>query len=127
MSQGLVIVIDDENDILDLLEYNFLRHGFEVLVFDRALPAYHYILKRTPDIIICDWMMPGMNGLELCEKVKSTISLAEIPFIMVSCIHDPKAINKAYSCGITDYIVKPARITNLVQRVKGHMKEKNHA
>lgn len=125
MSQGFLIIIDDEQDILDLLEYNFLRHGFEVKVFDRALPALNYLSQRKPDMILCDWMMPGMNGLELCKEIKGNIAFSDIPFVMVSCRHESYAKNQALASGATDYIIKPMRLIDLVNRVKYLLRAKN--
>ena len=118
MSQELLVIVDDEEELLDLFEYNFKRHGFLVKVFNRALPAWEFIANNKPDMILCDWMMPGMNGLEFCRRLKSDISLADIPFVMVTCRNGQEALNVARAEGVTDYITKPVGIQELIKRVK---------
>ncbi len=113
----LIVIIDDEEDILDLLSYNFGREGFEVASFERATEALQFLSSRKPDAILCDWMMPGMDGLELCRKIKSDVLLADIPFIMVTCKSEKVAIRQAISEGVTDFVVKPVRIADLIARI----------
>lgn len=116
--QPLLIIIDDEEDILDLLAYNFAREGFEVKTFERAGPALRFLHERKPDMILCDWMMPEMDGLELCRMVKGDLAMADIPFVMVTCRSERAAIKQALSAGVTDFIVKPVRLQELVSRVR---------
>ncbi|MEM7658333.1 MAG: response regulator, partial [Bacteroidota bacterium] len=63
MQKHLLVIVDDEEDLLDLYEYNFMREGFDVKVFNRALPALEFVNSTRPDLILCDWMMPEMSGL----------------------------------------------------------------
>ncbi|MDP5172742.1 MAG: response regulator [Bacteroidia bacterium] len=114
----LLLIIDDEEDILDLLSYNFGKEGFEVATFDRADLALKFLEGRRPDAILCDWMMPGMDGLEFCRRVKSSVLFADIPFVMVTCRHEKLAEKLAISVGVTDFIVKPVRVPQLVSRVR---------
>lgn len=116
--QRLVVIIDDEEDILDLLEYNFLREGFCVEAFNRAKPALEFVSRQKPDAILCDWMMPEMTGLELCRAIKENISLADIPFLMVTCRTETTAVKMALAEGVTDYIRKPVRISDLIGKVQ---------
>ena len=119
MEQGLLYIIDDENDILDLLAYNFRKIGFEVVPFNRAQPAWEHMHggSRKPDVILCDWMMPEMNGLEFCRRLKQEETLSQIPFVMVTCKHEQSSISEAVAMGVSDYIVKPVRVPELLQRV----------
>lgn len=121
MNQGLLVMIDDEEDLLDLLEYNFSRVGFEVKAFEEATSAWKFISQSKPDLILCDWMMPGMTGLEFCKKVKEDMKLADIPFVMFTCRGEQEAIANAYLVGVSDYIVKPVKISELVNRVQSLM------
>lgn len=116
--QPLVLIIDDEEDILDLLSYNFSRAGFRVAAFEEASPALDFLGANRPEAILCDWMMPEMTGIEVCRKVKSDFELADIPFIMVTCRSEKSAIREARAEGVTDFIIKPVRINELVDQVK---------
>lgn len=119
----LLVIIDDDEDILDLLSYNFTREGFEVAAFDRAMPALEFLHGRRPVAILCDWMMPGMDGLELCRQVKGNVSLADIPFVMVTCKGEKTAQRMAMAEGVTDFIVKPVRVQDLVARVRSLLQD----
>lgn len=118
MGQGLLVIIDDEQDILDLLEYNFLRQGYEVEVFDNARQAWEFMSENRPDIILCDWMMPEMTGLEFCRLVKGHIAYSDIPFVMVTCRGEQHARKQALQTGVSEYIVKPVQLNELLNRVK---------
>lgn len=121
--QPLLLIIDDEEDILELLSYNFSRDGFDVVSFDRASPALEFLQESRPVAILCDWMMPGMDGLEFCRRVKSNLNMADIPFIMVTCKGEKTAQRMAMAEGVTDFIVKPVRVQDLVVRVKSLLQE----
>ncbi|MEM7367135.1 MAG: response regulator [Bacteroidota bacterium] len=117
MRKHLLVIIDDEEDLLDLFEYNFKKQGFEVAIFDRAKPALDFVSKNRPDMILCDWMMPGMTGLELCQSVKNNLQLADVPFVMVTCRNEPGAKQAAISAGATEFIPKPIPIQKLLEKV----------
>lgn len=117
-SPAHLVIIDDEEDLLDLFEYNFTRAGFRVAVFNRARPALSYIEDHQPDMILCDWMMPDMDGLQLCVAIKERLELAEVPFVMVTCHTGQEAVRKALAAGVTAYIPKPVRMADLLGRVQ---------
>lgn len=114
----LLLIIDDEEDLLELLAYNFGKEGFEVAAFQRAEPALAFLQGRIPDAILCDWMMPEMDGLELCRRVKSNVEMAHIPFVMVTCRGEKIAQKQALAEGVTDFIVKPVRVPELISRIR---------
>lgn len=117
MQKHLLVIVDDEEDLLDLYEYNFLRKGFEVKAFTRARPALEFVSGTQPDLILCDWMMPEMTGLELCKQVKNSMSLSNIPFVMVTCRNELAARREAIAAGVTEFISKPVPLSLLLSRV----------
>ncbi|MCI4668131.1 MAG: response regulator [Bacteroidia bacterium] len=117
MVKPLVVIIDDEEDLLDLYEYNFAKRGFEVITFLRAKSALEFLQKNQPDIILCDWMMPDMDGLDFCKRIKSNLKLADIPFMMVTCKTEKSAIRQALAAGVSDYVAKPIGMDELVAKV----------
>lgn len=119
----LILIIDDEEDILELVTYNFRRAGFRVASFAEAEPALRFLAVHRPEVILCDWMMPGMTGIDVCRQIKSDLSLADIPFVMVTCRSEKRAIREARAEGVTDYITKPVRIQDLVRRVKNLIRD----
>jgi len=118
MEKPFLVMIDDEQDILELLRYNFVRKGYEVKIFTNGEDAWKYIHNRRPDIILCDWMMPGINGLDFCKRIKQAEEFAQIPLVMVTCKGEKNSKLEAFAAGVTDYIVKPVKVYELVSRVE---------
>lgn len=118
MTQPLVVIIDDEEDILDLLTYTFLRQGYEVEGFNRATEALAFVKTKRPNIILCDWMMPEMDGISFTHQVKGHLELADIPLVMVTCKTANSAKRTALAAGVTDFISKPVRMDVLANRVR---------
>ena len=121
MRNKLIVIIDDEEDLLDLMEYNFSKEGFKVKAFSRAKKAIDFMGKKKPDMILCDWMMPEMNGLELFQYLKLRDQLGGIPFVMVTCRTENSAVSQAFSLGVTEYIKKPIPIRDLISKVSSLM------
>lgn len=117
MREELIVIIDDEEDLLDLYEYNFAKQGYRVAVFSRALEALKFISQHRPSIIMCDWMMPELNGLDFCKRMKSDLRLADIPLVMVTCRNEQSAVRQALAAGATDFISKPIGMPSLLQRI----------
>lgn len=112
-----LVIIDDEEDLLELMEYHFEREGFEVHAFDRARPAWDFIVENRPDMILCDWMMPELSGIDFCSKIKNNLQYADIPFVMVTCRSDTGAKQRAFAEGANAFIKKPIRLPELVRQV----------
>lgn len=121
--QPLLVIIDDEEDILELLSYNFKREGYKVAAFERAALALDFLANHRPVAILCDWMMPGMDGLELLRQIKGNLAMADIPFVMVTCKGEKSAQRLAMAEGVTDFIVKPIRVQDLVARVRSLLQD----
>ncbi len=105
-----ILLIEDEVDALALLEMYFELQGFEVLCARDALEAWDLLERRRPSIILSDYLMPKMNGIEFCEKLKGNPPYADIPFIlMTGTPHLP-------DCALPDAVYrKPMRLEKLLQ------------
>ncbi|MBS1636058.1 MAG: response regulator [Bacteroidetes bacterium] len=113
-----IAVIDDENDVLDIIKYNLDKEGFQVSVYSDCESALEGFQSRTlPDLIICDWMLPGMSGFDLLKLLKANIRYKLIPFIMVTCHNTSRFITDALNNGADDYLTKPFKLKELVARV----------
>lgn len=112
-----VLVADDEKDIVDLVSYNLTREGFDVLAAADGLESLKIIRKHRPDIVILDWMMPGMDGLEVCRRLRQDPETSRIPVIMLTAKSDTVDKILGLEMGADDYVTKPFHVRELVARI----------
>lgn len=108
-----IVVIDDEQDVVDLINYYFHQKGVEVFPFTSSEEAVRQVKKIKPDIVITDWLMPVFDGKEVLSRLKSDKLTKEIPVIMLSCMTDFVEISGLFSEGLADYLVKPINMKKL--------------
>lgn len=113
-----ILIVDDETSILEILQYNLQKEGFTVIPFSCPYKVLDYLQFNIPDLILADWMMPGIDGLELCKLVKMNSRTRNIPFIMITCRSEEIDVVTALELGAEDYLIKPIRIKELVSRIK---------
>jgi DNA-binding response OmpR family regulator len=118
MKKYKLIVIDDSHDILELLKYNLLTEGYEVKAFFSAVDALKYVTIENTDMVITDWMLPEMDGLDLCRNLKHNPSTQDIPIVMLTCKSDEIDVVTALEVGAEEFIIKPVRIREMMTRVK---------
>lgn len=116
--QQKIVVIEDETDIADLVAYNLEREGLAVTVVNRGDEALDVIRSVKPDLILMDLMLPGLDGLTICQQVRRSPLTAGIPVIMVSAKTEESDVVIGLGLGADDYIQKPFSIRELVARVK---------
>lgn len=102
-----VVVIDDEPFILMMVEDKLQRAGLQVVTLKETVNAMDVIGKERPDLIILDWMMPELSGIELCKMLKSDPELSAIPIFMLTAKGQAEDEKKGLECGVTRYITKP--------------------
>ena len=119
-----VLVVEDEQDIAELLEYNLSRSGFDVRCTSSGEEALSIIRSTELDLILLDLMLPGMDGLELCRTVKFDPSFAAIPIVMVTARGEEADIVVGLELGADDYITKPFSPRVVVARVKAVLRRK---
>ena len=118
-----ILIIEDEQDIADLLILVLTKEGYFV---EKSLTAKEAngILESAlnlPDLILLDIKMPGLNGIDFCQKLKQSEKYCHIPIIMISALVLPKDIELGYACGAIDYIVKPWNNDDLLSRIKSRL------
>jgi len=113
-----VLVIEDEPDILEMITYNIEREGSKVISCRNGEEGLSRIRTDNPDLVILDLMLPGMDGVEVCQHVKSDPVLRSIPIIMVTAKGEESDIVLGLGIGADDYICKPFSPRELVARVK---------
>lgn len=101
-----ILLVDDEVVMLALLGMTMKRGGFTVIEAESAVMALDLLETTTPDLIILDLMMPGMDGVELCRQLRAREQTADIPILMLSALNDADNIKRALAAGATDYLSK---------------------
>lgn len=117
-----ILLIDDEQDILDLLTYNLAREGFSIITAKDGTTAWELALNSDPDLIILDLMLPGISGLELCQKFRNNQKTSDIPVIMLTAKGDEFDKVLGLEIGADDYVTKPFSIREIVARVKSQLR-----
>jgi two-component system alkaline phosphatase synthesis response regulator PhoP len=113
-----ILVVDDEQDLLDLIEYNLKKEGFDVLKAEDGEEGIAVARKHSPDLILLDIMMPKMDGLEAVEVIRNDDELSPIPIIFLTARGDEKTEVEGLDKGGDDYITKPISTTKLISRIK---------
>ena len=113
-----IILIDDEPDICEIVEFNLAKDGFEVQSFGSPITGLEAIFSNPPDLVITDWLLPEMEGLEVCRKIRQDSHTRNLPVIMISCKNADSDLVSALEVGADDYLSKPFSIKELVARIK---------
>jgi two-component system, OmpR family, phosphate regulon response regulator PhoB len=114
----MVLVVEDETALQQVLAYNLERAGFVVEQAFDADEALTLIAERTPDLIVLDWMLPYMSGLELCRQLRRKAPTANLPVIMLTARTEEPDRLRGLDTGADDYITKPFSIDELVARMR---------
>tara|TARA_Y100000385_G_C12928989_1_gene565944 strand:- start:21 stop:698 length:678 start_codon:yes stop_codon:yes gene_type:complete len=118
VSKQTILVVDDERDLLDLIEYNLKKEGFKVLKAENGEEGISKAKEHKPDLILLDIMMPKMDGLEAVEIMRKDEDLKKTPIIFLTARSDEKTEIDGLNKGGDDYITKPISTTKLVSRIK---------
>jgi DNA-binding response OmpR family regulator len=113
-----ILVVDDEIGALTLIGIMLERGGFSVIKAKDANAALAELDKETPDLIILDVMMPGMNGIELCRVIRGRTETADIPVLILSARGDAESVMRGMDAGANDYLPKPILHHDLVDKVR---------
>ncbi len=125
MSHETIMIVEDEKDIAEMIAYNLNREGFKTPVAVSGEEALKQIFKSTPDLILLDLMLPGLNGLDVCRRIKQEQTTKDIPIIMLTAKSEESDVITGLEIGADDYITKPfspkvliARVRAVIRRVK---------
>jgi len=113
-----VLVVEDETAISTLLEYNLQQEGFETALAEDGDLALLMAEERTPDLILLDWMIPKLSGVEVCRRLRRRESTATVPIIMLSARGEEDDRVTGLDIGADDYLVKPFSIPELFARIR---------
>jgi DNA-binding response OmpR family regulator len=113
-----ILVVDDEQDLVKLVRYHLEKEGYKVLSALNGEDALFVIRKERPALIVLDLMLPGIDGLEICKKLKADQALAHIAIIMLTAKGEESDITTGLKLGADDYVTKPFSPKELVARVQ---------
>ena len=113
-----ILVVEDEAALSLLLTYNLEAEGYTVARAERGDDAEVMLAESTPDLVILDWMLPGVSGFELCRRMRARESTRDLPVIMLTARGEESERVRGLSIGADDYVVKPFSVPELMARVR---------
>ena len=122
MIHPTVLLVEDEPAQRELLAYNLEAEGFDVITADNGEDGLILVDENDPDLIVLDWMMPQLSGIEVCRRLKSNSKTRQIPVIMLSARAEEVDRVRGLETGADDYVVKPYSVIELMARVKAHLR-----
>ncbi len=119
-----VLVVDDEKEILEIVQYNLEKNGYDALCVASGEQALAAAKKWSPDIVVLDLMLPGIDGLDVCRKLKSDEETRNIPIVMLTAKGEDADIVAGLELGADDYVVKPFSPRVLAARLRAVLRRR---
>jgi two-component system phosphate regulon response regulator PhoB len=113
-----IVIVEDEEPLALLLRYNLEAEGYEVETVGRGDEADTRLRERVPDLVVLDWMLPGLSGIELCRRLRARPETKTLPIIMLTARGEESERVRGLATGADDYIVKPFSVPELIARVR---------
>lgn len=120
-----ILLIEDEEPIQILLRYNLEAEGYNVRVSAQGEDVMFLVGEERPDLIVLDWMLPGLSGIEVCKLVRSKAETRDIPIIMLTARSEESERIRGLNTGADDYLVKPFSVPELLARIKTILRRLN--
>ncbi len=117
-----VLVVEDEGAQREVLQYNLEAEGFDVVVADNGEDALLLVQEEQPDLLVLDWMLPKVSGIEVCRQVKADPATRSIPIIMLSARSEETDRVRGLETGADDYVVKPYSVVELMARLRTQLR-----
>jgi len=127
MSQPSILVVEDEAAILTMLRYNLEKQGFHVDEATDGQEALTRIAEAQPDLVLLDWMLPVMSGIEVCRQIRRRTATRDLPVIMLTARADDQDAVRGLNSGADDYVSKPFSIDALLARIRALLRRTNVA
>ncbi len=118
MPSNSVLLVEDETDIREMLTFSLQRAGFRVRSAETAEQAVQILDGPLPNLVIIDWMLPGMSGVELARRLRGDALTAELPLLMLTARGEESDKLRSFDAGIDDYVTKPFSPRELIARIK---------
>jgi two-component system phosphate regulon response regulator PhoB len=113
-----VLVVEDEESLAVLLRYNLESEGYDVEAVNRGDEAEIRLKENLPDIVVLDWMLPGLSGIELCRRLRARSETERLPILMLTARSEEAERVRGLATGADDYMVKPFSVPEFVARVR---------
>ena len=113
-----VLVVEDEDALATLLQYNLEKEGYDVTVAGDGEEALILVEERQPDLVILDWMLPKVSGIEVCRRLRSRPETRNVPIIILTARGEETDRIRGLDTGADDYVVKPFSMTELTARIR---------
>ncbi len=117
MTKPLLLLVEDDRALADLLTWHFTREGYEIVRTADGDEALVLADERTPDLVILDWMIEGVTGIEVCRRLRRRSSTAQVPIIMLTARGEESDRIRGLETGADDYVTKPFSPRELIARV----------
>jgi two-component system, OmpR family, phosphate regulon response regulator PhoB len=113
-----ILIVEDEEPLALLLTYNLEAEGYQVESVNRGDDAEMRLMESPPDLVVLDWMLPGVSGLEVCRRLRAREATKTLPVIMLTARGEEGERVRGLSIGADDYVVKPFSVPELIARVR---------
>ncbi|GAB6137537.1 response regulator [Halanaerobaculum tunisiense] len=113
-----ILVVDDEENIVQLVEFNLKKEGYEVITASKGQQALELVRQQEPDLIVLDLMLPGVDGFDICRKIRQNDQYSNLPIIILSAKEEEVDKILGLELGADDYVTKPFSPRELIARVK---------
>jgi two-component system phosphate regulon response regulator PhoB len=122
-----IMVVEDEEPLSVLLRYNLESEGYQVETLSRGDEAELRLQEIVPDLLVLDWMLPGVSGIELCRRLRMRPETQRLPIVMLTAKGEEVDRVRGFSVGADDYVVKPFSIPELLARIRAVLRRVNPA
>ena len=122
---GKIFIIEDESSIIKLIEHNLKKNGFIVSSSVNGNDGLKELKKFQPDLLLLDWMLPDLSGIEICKNIRKDNSLKHLPIIMLTAKGEVEDKIRGLDSGVDDYLTKPFSFNELMARIKAVIRRSN--
>ncbi|NLN93051.1 MAG: response regulator [Candidatus Hydrogenedens sp.] len=113
-----IMIVDDDQDALALMERILMDEGYDLIMVSNATEVGLKAAQTIPDLILLDFLMPEINGFDVCRALRNNESTRNIPIMAVTCLDKEQDIERVFACGADDYLAKPFKVDQLLQKVR---------
>ena len=127
MAVQRILIVEDDRSLAEVVSYNLEQQGYEVHVARDGMEGLNYARLNPPDLVVLDLMLPAIDGLEVCRRLRADSSTQNLPILMLTAKSEETDEVVGFSVGADDYVTKPFSIKILLQRVKVLLRRANHS